>query len=119
MTNDLLHRACRGCCVMLPLGARLGCELGFEFARRTGNGPKRALNTTVISGRAQQADPRSLIVFYRSHLGGFGNLLETLLERRDPRAKKVMVQSDLCAIRARRQRTVRYDAPFFQRIVHS
>ena len=37
-------------------------------------------------------------MFYRSHLGGLGNLLEVLLERREPNKKAVVVQSDLSTV---------------------
>jgi hypothetical protein len=80
------------------LEAQLARELGFESARRSGDGPKRSLNTTVVAGRSDPTDPQSLIVFYRSHLGGFGNLLEMLLERREPSAGGVTVQSDLATV---------------------
>lgn len=77
------------------LEAALARELGFESARRNGDGPKRSLNTTVVAGRSNANEPESLIVFYRSHLGSLGNLLELLLERRNPKAGGVTVQSDL------------------------
>jgi hypothetical protein len=80
------------------LAAMLAAELGFEFERRTGDGPKKALHTTTISGRSDGDDPRSLIVLYRSHLGGFGNLLETLLGKRSPKRKALMIQSDLATV---------------------
>ena len=80
------------------LAAMLTAELGFEFERRTGDGTKKALHTTTLSGRSDADDPRSLIVFYRSHLGGFGNLLETLLCKRSPRRKALTVQSDLSTV---------------------
>ena len=80
------------------LAATLACELGFEFGRRTGDGAKKALHTTTISGRCDAADPRSLIVLYRSHLGGFGNLLEMLLGKRSPKAKALTIQSDLATV---------------------
>lgn len=82
----------------LGLEAMLASELGFEFARRRGEGPKRSLNTTVVAGRSDPNDPRSLTVFYRSHLGGLGNLLEQLLQRRQPPAGSVIVQSDLSTV---------------------
>jgi hypothetical protein len=78
--------------------AALACELGFEFDRRTGDGPKRSLNTTVVAGRSEPADPQSLIVLYRSHLGSFGNLLEMLLDKRTPSAGALTVQSDLATV---------------------
>jgi hypothetical protein len=80
------------------LAATLAAELGFEFDRRVGQGPKKSLNTTTVSGRSNDSDPRSLIVLYRTHFGGFGNLLEVLLKRRNPAAKSVTVQSDLSTV---------------------
>jgi hypothetical protein len=80
------------------LAAMLAAELGFEFERRTGDGVKKALHTTTISGRGDDRDPRSLIVLYRSHLGGFGNLLEALLSKRSPKRKHLTIQSDLATV---------------------
>jgi hypothetical protein len=80
------------------LAAMLAAELGFEFERRTGDGTKKALHTTTISGRSDGDDPRSLIVLYRSHLRGFGNLLETLLDKRSPKYKALTIQSDLATV---------------------
>ena len=76
-------------------GVLIGRKLSFESPRRNGDGPKQSMNTTVVSGRSVAKDPTSLIVFYRSHLGGCGNLLESLLESRDPKARKVTLQGDL------------------------
>ena len=80
------------------LAAMLAAELGFEFERRTGDGTKKALHTTTLSGRSEGDDPRSLIVLYRSHLGGFGNLLEMLLRKRSPKHKALTIQSDLATV---------------------
>jgi hypothetical protein len=77
------------------LGVLIGRRLTFESPRRDGNGPKASMNTTVVSGRSVAADPRSLIVFYRSHLGGCGNLLESILRHRDRKARDVVLQTDL------------------------
>lgn len=77
------------------LGVLIGRRLAFESPRRDGEGAKQSLNTTVISGRSVAADPRSLIVFYRSHLGGCGNLLESMLRHRDARRREVILQTDL------------------------
>jgi hypothetical protein len=41
------------------LGAELASELGFEHARRNGDGKKKALHTTTISGRSDAEDPRA------------------------------------------------------------
>jgi hypothetical protein len=76
----------------------LAAELGFEFERRTGDGVKKALHTTTIAGRSDDRDPRSLVVLYRSHLGSFGNLLETLLRGRSPKRKRLTIQSDLATV---------------------
>ena len=77
------------------LGILLGRRLPFESPRRTGDGPKRALHTTVLSGRSVTDDPRSLIVFYRSHLGSCGNLFESILKDRNPDRRNVTLQGDL------------------------
>jgi hypothetical protein len=77
------------------LGVLIGRKLAFESPRRDGNGPKASMNTTVVSGRSVADDPRSLIVFYRSHLGGCGNLLESILKHRDRKARDIVLQADL------------------------
>lgn len=77
------------------LGVLIGRRLVFESPRRNGDGPKESLHTTVVSGRTNADDPRSLTVFYRSHLGGCGDLLESILEHRDPGLREVVLQGDL------------------------
>lgn len=77
------------------LSLLIGRELDFKSARRDGKGPKQSLNTTVLTGRSADDDPKSTIVFYRSHLGSLGNLLEMLLRRRKASARELTVQSDL------------------------
>jgi len=77
------------------LGMLIGRVLEFESSRQDGTGAKQSLNTTVITGRSVADDPRSLIVFYRSHLGGLGNLLESILRRRSSAARNLVVQADL------------------------
>lgn len=80
------------------LAAELASELGFEHGRRNGNGTKKALHTTTLSGRSDADDPRSLVVFYRSHLGGFGDLLQMLLRKRNPKQSTLTIQSDLSSV---------------------
>ena len=80
------------------LAAALAAELGFAHARRNGDGHKRALHTTTISGRSDAQDPHSLVVFYRSHLGGFGDLLQMLLRKRSPKQYELTIQSDLSTV---------------------
>ncbi len=77
------------------LGMLIGRVLDFESPRRDGQGSKQSMNTTVLSGRGDAEDPRSLIVLYRSHLGSCGNLLESILRGRSPSAREVILQADL------------------------
>ncbi len=77
------------------LCVQVGRELTFESPRRDGKGAKRSFNTTVVTGRSVDDDPKSLIVFYRTHFGSFGDLLEMLLRQRSPRHRLVVIQSDL------------------------
>lgn len=77
------------------LGVIIGRLLRFEWPRKDGSADKIGLNTTVVSGRTDPSDPRSLIVGYRSHLGSFGNLLTSLLRLRDTNLRDLTVQSDL------------------------
>jgi hypothetical protein len=96
------------------LAATLASELGFEHVRRNGNGNKKALHTTTISGRSDADDPHSLVVFYRSHIGGFGDLLQMLLRKRSPKHSALTIQSDLATVNLvadeelRRRFTFRY-----------
>lgn len=80
------------------LGTQTAAELGFLCPRKDGNGAKKSLMTTVIWGRGIAEDPRSAIIFYRSHLGGFGNLLSLCLKRREAKHQKLIVQSDLSSV---------------------
>lgn len=77
------------------LGMLIGRHFDFESPRQDGKGAKQSMNTTVVTGRSVGKDPRSLIVFYRSHLGGCGDLLESILHDRKPSAKDLIVQADL------------------------
>ena len=80
------------------LGALTARAMGFEFDRKDGNGQKISLQTTVMWGRGEALDPRSAIVFYRSHIGSFGNLLSLCLSSRQPDLKDLIVQSDLATV---------------------
>jgi hypothetical protein len=77
------------------LGVLIGKRFAFESLRRNGDGPKEAVHTTVVTGRSVAADPKSLIVFYRSHLGSCGNLFESLLESHDRKRRDLVLQGDL------------------------
>lgn len=71
---------------------------GFVSDRLDGNGTKLEMHTSVVSGRSSADDPRSNIVFYRSHFGGFGNMLNMLLRLRDTANRTLTVQSDLATV---------------------
>lgn len=80
---------------MPSLGIRIAKRFGFESPRKNGDGPKEALHVSVLSGRSVADDPKSSIIFYRSHIGSCGNLLESILKSRDPRLRDLIVQSDM------------------------
>ena len=89
-------REAKGLPLMEPsLSLLVGRELSFESMRRDRAGPKQSFNTTVITGRSVADDPKAMIVFYRSHIGSLGNLLEMILKRRKPAARKLTIQCDL------------------------
>jgi hypothetical protein len=102
LRRDRIHRREEGDRSAVPtkeeiptLGVVIGKRFPFESMRRSGDGPKEALHTTVVTGRSAATDPTSLVVFYRSHLGSCGNLFEWLLAGRDPKRKDVVLQGDL------------------------
>jgi len=70
-------------------------KIGFESERKDGTGQKKGLQTTVLWGRSEADNPRSSIIFYRSHLGGFGNLISKCLNFRNGTNSSVTIQSDL------------------------
>lgn len=71
---------------------------GFASPRKDGKGDKKGFNTTTLSGRTDAADPKSTIIFYRSHLGGMGNLLDAILPLRHADNRALVVQSDLSTV---------------------
>lgn len=77
------------------LVAQVAAVFGRVFRKKSGDGNKRSLNVSVVIGKTVASDPRSYIVFFRSHLGTFGDLLTRMLEGRDPKKKKLTILSDL------------------------
>ena len=85
------------------LAADLAKVFGFEFhmANQKKEGAtskfKKALQTTLITGRANAKDPLSQIAFYRTHFGALGNLLDVILKERDleKAGKRIVIQGDL------------------------
>jgi len=80
------------------LSIDIACEWGFASQKRNSQEVKRSFNTTVMAGRLEQSGNCDWIVFYRSHLGHFGNLLTRLLEKRNPKLNELIVQSDLASV---------------------
>ena len=78
-----------------PMVEAVADVLGRSFPRKDGKGPKAEINVTVVTGRTELDDPRSMIYFFRTHFGSAGNLLTKLLSDRNPKAGKVILQSDL------------------------
>ena len=80
------------------LGPRIAEQLGFSFEKRNDPGePKVKFNTSLLMGRSEPDDPTSTIALYRSHLGHCGNLLDVILEWRDEKNGRLVIQSDLFA----------------------
>jgi hypothetical protein len=80
------------------LALRTAAKLGFEADRKDGLGVKTGFNTTVLTGRSEAHDPRSTVVFFRSHFGGLGNLLTAILAGRPLDKPSVVIQSDLSTV---------------------
>jgi hypothetical protein len=78
------------------LSGMIGSKIDFVTLKKDKTAdPKRQFNTTLIHGRADASDPRSTIVFFRSHFGSFGDLVCQLLENRLPENKELSIVSDL------------------------
>jgi hypothetical protein len=69
-------------------------NLGWQSPRKDGKGGKTQLNVSLITGKTED-DRRSMICFFRTHLGSVGNLLGKILEWRNPKKGKVAYQGDL------------------------
>lgn len=88
--ETLLHSTTAG-----DMSTLLAAQLGFWAARKDKKGKKRQLNVSVLSGRFDADDPRSTIVFYRTHIGSLGNLLDVILPKRASTNVGLVIQSDL------------------------
>jgi len=76
---------------------KLAAKLGFEFPKKGGLGPKIKFNTSLIWGKPE-VDSKSHIIFYRSHFGGFGDLLTTIIQNCPLEKKDLFIQSDLSTV---------------------
>jgi hypothetical protein len=82
----------------ITLSKQLAAEFGFAAPYKNGTGEKIGFNTSVVSGRTVANDPKSTIVFYRSHLGSFGNMLDVILPNRRDDSGPLVVQADLATV---------------------
>lgn len=70
-----------------------GFQVSYDF-------PKRICLSVVVTETEHkvdktEADPRSTVRFFRTHLGSVGNLLTKILESRNPKSGPVTFQGDL------------------------
>jgi len=71
---------------------------GRVSQKARGDGAKTSVNTTIVSGRLDPCDYRSMVYFYRTHFGQAGNLLSRILEYRPKNnSEKITIQGDLSA----------------------
>lgn len=77
------------------LGMLTAKNWGFSSDYKNGKGKLKRLQTTVVWGRSDDSNPKSTVIFYRTHLGGFGNLLDIILQDRPAKKKDLVIQSDL------------------------
>jgi hypothetical protein len=94
-TADKAQETCLADGDAAEFSAKLAAKLGFRAQRKNKDGNKVQLNVSVLSGRSVASDPASIIVFYRTHLGSLGNLLDKILPMRRAGNKGVVIQSDL------------------------
>jgi hypothetical protein len=80
----------------LPLWAKLQSELGYAFFKKAKKklSAKTRHQTMVVHGRTDEKNANSHLVFYRSCLGDVGNVLDYLLQFRDPKNKDLVLQCD-------------------------
>ncbi|MDQ3230469.1 MAG: transposase [Pseudobdellovibrionaceae bacterium] len=77
------------------LVAPLARIMGRVAQYALGEGGKKGVNLTVVSGQVDSSDSRSTIFFFRTHFGQAGNLVSRVLEQRTNRETfKVFIQSD-------------------------
>lgn len=69
--------------------------LGRQFDKKNGDGKKKSLMLTHLTGHTSIGDEKFRIHFFRTHFGSAGNLLDKLLEMRSPTNRQIYIQSDL------------------------
>jgi hypothetical protein len=77
------------------LARQIDEHFDWVWPKADGTGDKKALNVSLLIGRAEKLEPRSTIRFFRTHQGSVGNLLNRLLEWRSPKAGPLIFQGDL------------------------
>ena len=77
------------------LVAPLARIMGRVAQYAKGEGGKKGINLTVISGQVSPQDSRSTVFFFRTHFGQAGNLVSRVLEQRSSKEKfRVFIQCD-------------------------
>jgi hypothetical protein len=78
-----------------PLVKIIEDKIGHTHAKANGKGNKKAVNVSLLIGKTIVEDPRSTIIFYRTHRGHLGDLLEQVLDLRLPKYGDFTFQGDL------------------------
>lgn len=76
------------------LSTKINEHFNWTSKKSDGSGDKKAVNVSLLVGRAE-ADKRSTIRFFRTHQGSVGNVLQRLLECRNPKSGDLIFQGDL------------------------
>lgn len=94
-------------------------KLGFTSKLKNSDGLKKKLNVSCLIGKSIETDYKSYIIFYRTHLGSCGNLIEKLLEIRRPENKILKIQSDLSDTNYPQRFTEKFEIEKFGCLPHS
>lgn len=78
-----------------PLVSKVADLLGRTYPKADGDGRKKQVQVTLISGKSRADDPYSTINLYRTHFGDAGNLLSSLLSMRRRANRSFVLQGDL------------------------
>lgn len=76
------------------LSLEVNKSFNWASPKANGTGDKKSLNVSLLVGQTE-LDIRSTIRFFRTHLGSVGNVLEKLLEWRNPKSGNLIFQGDL------------------------
>jgi hypothetical protein len=71
--------------------------LGFRATRKDKKGDIKSLNVSLLMGRTNPKDKRSMICLFWTHFGFVGNVLTKILKFRTPQMGPLIFQGDLSA----------------------